>query len=155
MSDHDCQDQHTETPDAPSGSMRLLSAPSPPHRSEQENLKLNRKRERRDGRDISTTERDEETSERGLRRRHANSDLTNGDRGDSAMRGYLYIYDKHDEYVDELEELDAYNLAIKLLDSVEGLRIKVHRNIRGNTWKEYIVRAYARWKKDRGLAFAR
>jgi hypothetical protein len=73
----------------------------------------------------------------------------------SEKTGNLCIYDKHDEYVDELEELDAFNLAIKLLDSVEGLRVKVHRNIRGNTWKEYIIRSYTQWKKDRGLAFAR
>ena len=67
----------------------------------------------------------------------------------------IYVFTTDGEYLAEFEPMDCFSLAVKLLDSVEGLRVKVHRNIRGNVWKEYIIRSYAKWKKDHGLRFDR
>jgi hypothetical protein len=73
----------------------------------------------------------------------------------STKTGNLCIFSRQDEFVDEFEELDAYNLSLKLLDSIDGLRVEIHRNVKGEVWKTYVIKSYTRWKKDRGLHFAR
>lgn len=67
----------------------------------------------------------------------------------------IYVFTTDGEFLAELEPTDCFNLGLRLLDSVEGLRVKVHRYMGGGVWKEYVVRSYEKWKKDNGFGYAR
>jgi hypothetical protein len=52
----------------------------------------------------------------------------------SKLQERYYLFDRYDEFLGEISQMDLYNLAVKVLSKIGGFREEIHRSRRGYVW---------------------
>jgi len=60
----------------------------------------------------------------------------------SLQTNRFFVYDRHGEFLGELEGVEMFLLAIKLLDSIDAWRTEINKQVKGNIYHRYVLRTY-------------
>jgi hypothetical protein len=58
----------------------------------------------------------------------------------STETGRFFVFDRHEEYLGELEGTDMYHLAVKLLNAIDAFRIHLQMPYKGKRYIRYVLK---------------